>query len=47
MRGAPSTFASKRDADAFLARVRTDMERGTWVNPDAGKIALREYAAVG
>jgi hypothetical protein len=41
---APTTFATKRDADAFLAEVRTTLERGTWVNPAAGKITLEEYS---
>ncbi len=41
---APSTFRTKRDADVFLARVRTDIERGVWVDPEAGKITVREYA---
>ena len=41
---APSTFTTKRDADAYLARVRTDIERGVWVDPEAGKVTLREYA---
>lgn len=42
---ARSTFATKRDAEAFLAGVRTDLERGTWVDVDAGKITLAEYSA--
>ncbi|GMU79145.1 MAG: hypothetical protein AMXMBFR46_19380 [Acidimicrobiia bacterium] len=41
---APRTFATKREADAFLAEVRTTLERGTWVDPTAGKITLDEYA---
>jgi integrase len=41
---APSTFTTKRDADAFLARVRTDIERGVWVDPEAGRVTLRDYA---
>lgn len=41
---APGTFRTKRDADAFLAHVRADVERGTWVNPEAGRITLTEYA---
>jgi len=41
---APTTFATKRDADTFLAEVRTMLERGTWVNPAAGKMTLEEYA---
>ncbi len=41
---APRTFRTKRDADAFLARTRADLERGAWVDPDAGKVPLTEYA---
>lgn len=41
---APSTFRTKRDADVFLARVRTDIERGVWVDPEAGKVTVREFA---
>lgn len=41
---APSTFRTRRDADAFLAGVRADVERGRWVDPDAGRITLADYA---
>ncbi|HUR17484.1 MAG TPA: hypothetical protein VMZ51_00930 [Acidimicrobiales bacterium] len=41
---APQTFGTKRDAEAFLARVRTDVERGAWVDPDAGRVTLADYA---
>lgn len=41
---APQTFRTKRDAEAFLAGVRADVERGAWVNPGAGRITLAEYA---
>lgn len=44
MAAAPTTFRTKRDAEAYLSTVRTDMERGTWVNPIAGKVTLREYS---
>jgi hypothetical protein len=39
---APTTFGTKRDADAFLATARADLERGTWIDPDAGRIPLAE-----
>ena len=42
---APRTFATKREADSFLAEVRTTIDRGTWTDPDAGSITLRAYAA--
>src|SRR4051812_22289846 len=41
---APTTFTNKRDADAFLASTRADVERGTWLDPEAGKIKLSDYA---
>ena len=42
---APRTLATKREADTYLAGVRTDLERGTWVDVDAGKITFAEYSA--
>lgn len=41
---APHTFRTKRDAESFLAGVRADVERGTWVDPEAGRIKLAAYA---
>jgi integrase len=41
---APRTFRTKREADAFLARTRADLERGAWMDPDAGKVPLAKYA---
>ena len=38
------TFATKREANAYLAQVRVALDRGTWVDPDAGRVALRDYA---
>ncbi len=43
-RSAPTTYRTKRDAEAFLAATRADMERGTWIAPDQGRIPLRSYA---
>src|SRR5690349_2436440 len=45
MVSAPTTFRTKGDADAYLASVRTDMDRGVWIDPEAGRITLRDYAA--
>ncbi|MEV0397562.1 tyrosine-type recombinase/integrase [Polymorphospora rubra] len=42
-RPAPHTFATKTDADRWLAGVESDIVRGGWRNPDAGRIALGEY----
>ena len=44
-RPAPSTFRTKRDADAFLAATRADLERGSWLPPERGRITLHAYAA--
>jgi Phage integrase, N-terminal SAM-like domain len=44
MRAAPHTFSRQKDADAWLARIQTEMARGEWVNPDGGKVTLGEYA---
>ncbi len=45
LHAAPRTFASKREADAFLAEVRVAIERGSWVDPAAGSITLRKYSS--
>ena len=42
---APSTFRTKGLADSFLAATRTDLERGTWIDPTAGEVLLSEYSA--
>ena len=41
---APHTFRTKREADAYLAAVRADLDRGSWIDPDAGKLAFEGYA---
>jgi integrase len=41
---APQTFATKTDADRFLATVETDIARGTWFDPRAGAISLSAYS---
>lgn len=41
---APTTFATKREADAFLAGVRADLGRGRWMDPSAAAVPLRAYA---
>ena len=41
---APTTFRTKREADAYLAAVRSDVDRGSWIDPDAGKVTFEEYA---
>jgi integrase len=44
-RSAPETFRTKGLADSWLAATRTDLERGTWTDPEAGKVPLAEYAS--
>lgn len=41
---APTTFRTKRDAEAYPSTVRADMVRGMWVNPIAAQVTLRAHA---
>ena len=41
---ADTTFGTKADARAFLAGVETDLKRGNYVDPSAGRITFAEYA---
>ncbi len=41
---APLTFAAKADAGRFLDEVRTDQDRGVWIDPRAGQVTLADYA---
>ena len=43
--GAPMTFRTKREADGYLASVRSDVGRGSWIDPDAGKVKFGEYSS--
>ena len=40
---APATFRTKGLADSFLAATRTDLERGNWIDPNAGDVLLSSY----
>jgi integrase len=42
---APGTFGTKADADGWLATVRADVLRGSWVDPNAGRVKLAEYSS--
>lgn len=42
---ADDTFRTKREADAYLAGLRADIERGAWVDPDAGRVTLAVYSS--
>ncbi|MFI8276478.1 tyrosine-type recombinase/integrase [Streptomyces sp. NPDC085929] len=44
LRPAPETFRTKRDADDWLADKQTEMRRGDWHDPDAGKVRFGPYA---
>lgn len=41
---APQTFARKTDAERWLSLVEADIERGRWINDDAGRDLFGEYA---
>lgn len=41
---APTTFRTKGLADSFLAATRTELDRGTWIDPASGEVVLSEYA---
>ena len=41
---APDTFKEKKDAQKWLSTVETDILRGGWIDPRAGRILFAEYA---
>lgn len=41
---APATFPTKADAAAWLARQQADINRGVWIDPDAGRERFGIYA---
>ncbi|MGW7405692.1 tyrosine-type recombinase/integrase [Streptomyces sp. NPDC054833] len=45
LRPAPETFRTKKDADDWLADKQTELRRGDWHDPDAGKVPFGRYAA--
>jgi integrase len=44
-RSAPSTFARKSDAAQWLTLTDGELHGGGWIDPDAGRVALSDYAA--
>lgn len=42
-RSAPETFATKTDADRYLAAVESDLHRGAWIDPKAGRVTVRAW----
>ncbi|MCK1822922.1 site-specific integrase [Streptomyces sp. XM83C] len=45
LRPAPETFRTKKEADDWLADKQTELRRGDWHDPDAGKVPFGAYAA--
>jgi hypothetical protein len=43
MRSAPETFGAKRDAEQWLTMVESEILRGDWSDPLAGRVPLGEY----
>jgi integrase len=41
---APETFATRPAAAQFLAQVETDLARGEWTDPRAGRVSFAEWA---
>ena len=44
IRTAPTTFATKRDADRYLTLVEGQMLTGEWTDPERAKVKLGDYA---
>jgi len=44
MRSGPQTFARKAEAEKYLSLIEAQMTRGEWIDPERGKIRLRDYA---
>jgi hypothetical protein len=40
----PNTFNAKADANAYLSGVESNIRRGAWIDPEAGKVLFRDYA---
>jgi integrase len=41
---ASTTFVTKTEADRWLVLKEAEIQRGEWINPDAGKVAFKVYA---
>jgi len=44
-RCAPGTFATKAEAEKWLARIELDINDDQWLDPGLGKVGFGEYAA--
>jgi len=40
----PNTYLTKADANAHLSGVEDRIRRGDWIDPEAGRVLVREYA---
>ena len=40
---APDRFRTRKDAEVWLAEEETKILRGAWIDPNAGKITVREW----
>jgi integrase len=45
LRAGPTTFARNGDAEKFLSETETDIARGDWFDPLAGRVPLGKYTA--
>src|SRR5215211_6194036 len=41
---APETFTTRPEATRYLAQVETDLARGEWTDPRAGRVSFAEWA---
>ncbi len=44
LRTAPQTFPTKTDASTYLSAIETDLARGQYIDPRAGKISFTDWA---
>ncbi|MFF2657412.1 tyrosine-type recombinase/integrase [Kitasatospora sp. NPDC058032] len=42
---APHTFETKTDAEVWLTLTEADIKRGTWIDPNAGKVLFKDFSA--
>jgi hypothetical protein len=47
MRTAPRTFDTETDASVWLTVTEAQLIKGEWLDPDAGRVPLGDYAANG
>ncbi|MEV6317189.1 hypothetical protein [Streptomyces sp. NPDC051776] len=43
-RPAPQTFRTKTDAERWLVKIEAEIRDGRWLDPDAGKVTVGEWA---